>query len=155
MVVLFLLLFQNPPKTREVKLPFPSVGATQNLLTLASSIEGGMRIEGVAREPEVQDLCVFLQKSGAKIQGLGTDVLEIEGTRDLKMPSEYDLIPDRIETITYAIAPLIAGGSIRIEKTDKSLVGKPMELLTSLGAEIHWEDNNTLCVKKNKSVFWV
>jgi UDP-N-acetylglucosamine 1-carboxyvinyltransferase len=95
-------------------LEFPSVGATENLLTAAVLAKGTTVIENAAREPEITDLCAFLTRMGAQVIGGGTATIEIEGV-DALTPVESVIGPDRIETATLLIACGIAGGEVTLE----------------------------------------
>ena len=78
----------------------------------ATLAEGKTIIENAAREPEVKDLANCLNKMGAKIEGAGTDRIEIEGVESLK-GAEHEIIPDRIETGTYLVAAAMTRGKMR------------------------------------------
>ena len=104
-------------KGAEIPLGFPSVGATQNLMMAAVKIPGKTVISNAAREPEIVDLGNFLNKMGAKITGLGTPNIEIEGVEELH-GVEYSIMPDRIEAGTYVIASLITEGDLKIENAN-------------------------------------
>jgi UDP-N-acetylglucosamine 1-carboxyvinyltransferase len=91
-----------------------SVGATGNLMMAAVLAQGKTTLENAAREPEITALAQFLNKMGAKISGIGTDILEIEGVNSLQPHSET-VIPDRIEAATFLVAGAITGGEITIE----------------------------------------
>ncbi len=132
----------------EIDLPFPSVGATQNILSLAMVAEGETVINGVACEPEVQNICRFLQESGVKIEGVGTSCLRVEGNPDLKYPESYTLMADRVVMMTYGVAPLIAGGHVRLEGCQQGIIDGPLDLLSDIGADVVWEDDTTLVVTK-------
>lgn len=93
-----------------------SVGATKSCMMAACTAEGKTVIENAAREPEVVDLANFLCKMGAKISGIGTTNIEIEGVNELR-GLEYEIIPDRIEAGTYLIAGAITGGDVILKKT--------------------------------------
>ena len=97
-------------KGTEVELPFPSVGATENLLLAGVLAEGQTVIVNAAREPEIQDLVAFLRKMGADIAGEGTSLITIEGVAQLA-PAMHSVIPDRLEAGTYAIAGAITGAT--------------------------------------------
>jgi UDP-N-acetylglucosamine 1-carboxyvinyltransferase len=97
-----------------VYLDFPSVGATENLMMMASKTPGVSIIENAAKEPEIADLANFLNSMGAKIRGAGTDIIKIEGVPTLKA-GRYAIIPDRIEAGTYMIAAAISGGEVLVE----------------------------------------
>ena len=93
--------------------PFVSVGATENLLMAASLAEGRTVLANAAREPEIGDLARCLVAMGARIEGIGTDQLVVDGVDSLH-GAEHRIIPDRIETGTYACAAAITGGSVRL-----------------------------------------
>jgi UDP-N-acetylglucosamine 1-carboxyvinyltransferase len=97
-----------------VVLEFPSVGATENLLTAAVLAEGETTIENAAREPEITELATFLLSMGARIDGVGTPTLRIEGVGELRGVS-HRIIGDRIETGTLLMACAIAGGEVTVE----------------------------------------
>ena len=98
----------------EIPLGFPSVGATQNIMMAAVKTPGKTVISNAAREPEIVDLGNFLNKMGAKITGLGTPNIEIEGVEELHAV-EYSIMPDRIEAGTYVIASLVTEGDLKIQ----------------------------------------
>ncbi len=114
-----------------------TVTGTENILMAATLAEGVTIIENAAKEPEVTDLAHFLNKMGAKITGIGTDVLTVEGVERLGVPDlHYDILPDRIETGTYLVAAAITGGSIKLKNTDANLLDAVLEKLREAGAEI-------------------
>ena len=91
-----------------------SVGATENLLLAASLAQGQTTLENAAREPEITDLAECLIAMGARIEGLGTDVLVVDGV-DRLHGARHAIMPDRIEAGTYAMAAAIAGGTVELE----------------------------------------
>ena len=97
-----------------ITLDFPSVGATENALMAAVAARGTTVIENAAREPELSDLASFLTEMGARIEGVGTPTIEIEGV-DAFTPVEHTVIPDRVEAGTFAIAACATGGSVVLE----------------------------------------
>ena len=97
-----------------IYLDFPSVGATENVIMAATFAEGKTIIENAAEEPEIVDLATFLNSMGANIRGAGTDVIRIEGVKELK-GAVHTVIPDRIEAGTYLIAAAMAGGDVYVE----------------------------------------
>jgi len=97
----------------DVWLDFPSVGATENLITAAASAKGVTIVENAAREPEITDLCAFLNRMGAHILGAGSSTLEIEGSEEL-VAVDSELMGDRIEAGTLIMACGIAGGEIEL-----------------------------------------
>ena len=97
-----------------IYLDFPSVGATENIMTAAVLAKGTTYIENAAEEPEIVDLAVLLNKMGAKVKGAGTDTIKIEGVERLK-GAQHTVIPDRIEAGTYMLAAAITKGQILIK----------------------------------------
>ena len=97
----------------DIVFPFVSVGATENLLMAASLANGRTILTNAAREPEISDLADCLIRMGARIEGIGTDQLTIDGVERLR-GAEHPIVPDRIETGTYACAAGIAGGSVKL-----------------------------------------
>ncbi|MEN3038780.1 MAG: UDP-N-acetylglucosamine 1-carboxyvinyltransferase [Candidatus Kryptonium sp.] len=93
----------------------PSVGATGNIMMASVLAKGTTVIENAAKEPEIVQLGEFLNSMGAKINGLGTDKIEIEGVDQLH-PADIVTIPDRIEAGTFLIAGAITGGKVRVER---------------------------------------
>ena len=124
----------------EIPLGFPSVGATQNLMMAAVKIPGKTVISNAAREPEIVDLGNFLNKMGAKITGLGTPNIEIEGVEELH-GVEYSIMPDRIEAGTYVIASLITEGDLKIENANLDDLGVFKSELESMGVKFEQEGN--------------
>jgi UDP-N-acetylglucosamine 1-carboxyvinyltransferase len=118
-----------------VVLEFPSVGATETLLTSAVLAKGETVIENAAREPEVTDLCALLTKMGAHIDGAGTSTLTIEGVRELS-PVEHTIVGDRIEAGTYLFACGVAGGDVTVEGTSIAHLEMVARKLGEMGVEI-------------------
>ena len=127
-------------KGAEIPLGFPSVGATQSLMMAAVKIPGKTVISNAAREPEIVDLGNFLNKMGAKITGLGTPNIEIEGVEELH-GVEYSIMPDRIEAGTYVIASLITEGDLKIENANLDDLGVFKSELESMGVKFEQEGN--------------
>jgi len=114
-----------------------TVTGTENLLMAAVLAEGTTIIENAAKEPEVSDLAHFLNKMGAKITGIDTDILIIEGVEKLnKKDIHYDIIPDRIETGTYLVAAAITRGKIKVKDTRPNTLDAVLDKLKQAGAEI-------------------
>ncbi len=118
-----------------VELDFPSVGATENIMTAAVLARGTTTIENAAREPDIVDLGEFLISMGAKISGLGSPVITIEGVKKLN-PTTHATIPDRIITGTWAFAAAMTQGDITIHGARPEDLELPLEKLTSAGAII-------------------
>ncbi|MBQ0816829.1 MAG: UDP-N-acetylglucosamine 1-carboxyvinyltransferase [Hyphomicrobiaceae bacterium] len=112
-----------------------SVGATHNALMAAVLARGDSVIENAAREPEVADLANCLVKMGAKIEGIGTDTMHIEGVTSLH-EAEHTVLPDRIETGTYAMAAAITGGEVFLEGARPDLLREALQLLQGSGVEV-------------------
>jgi UDP-N-acetylglucosamine 1-carboxyvinyltransferase len=118
-----------------IVLPFASVGATENLLMAASLADGETVIANAAREPEIGDLARCLVAMGARIDGIDTDRLTVEGVRALH-GARHDIIPDRIETGTYACAAAITGGSVRLRGARIEHLGAVVRMLHDAGVEL-------------------
>jgi len=116
-----------------VELDFPSVGATENIMTAAVLAKGVTRIDNAAREPDVVDLGEFLISMGAQIDGLGTPLITITGVQALK-PTNHATIPDRIITGTWAFAAAMTKGDITIHGARAHDLELPLEKLASAGA---------------------
>ena len=116
-----------------VELDFPSVGATENIMTAAVLAKGVTRIDNAAREPDVVDLGEFLISMGAQIDGLGTPLITITGVETLK-PTNHATIPDRIITGTWAFAAAMTKGDITIHGARAHDLELPLEKLASAGA---------------------
>ena len=97
-----------------IYLDFPSVGATENIMMAASLAKGQTILENAAQEPEIVDLANYLNAMGAKVRGAGTNVIKIEGVRQLT-GTNYAVIPDRIEAGTYMVAAAMTGGDVVIK----------------------------------------
>jgi UDP-N-acetylglucosamine 1-carboxyvinyltransferase len=122
-------------KGAEFTFPVVSVGGTENLLMAAVLAEGRTTLVNAAREPEIVDLGQCLIAMGAKISGLGTSRIVIDGVSELG-GTNYAVLPDRIETGTYAIATAIAGGEVELVNTREDLIGALVPLLRATGAEV-------------------
>ena len=118
-----------------VRFPIVSVGATENALMAAVLAKGTTVLENAAREPEITDLAKCLIAMGAKIDGLRTDTLTIEGVKELH-GATYAVMPDRIEAGSYACAALITGGSLELVGARKETMPSILSGLTDAGAII-------------------
>ena len=130
-----------------IYLDFPSVGATENIMMGAALAHGQTIIENAAKEPEIIDLANFLNSMGARIRGAGTDVIKIDGVRELSGIS-YTVIPDRIETGTFLVAGAITGGDIFLENVVSEHLKPVIAKLVECGAQIT-EENEGLRVIGN------
>ena len=117
-----------------VTLPFPSVGATENLILAALGAEGTTTIYHAAREPEIGDLIGFLTAGGARIYGAGTSMLQIEG--GFLDAAVYTVLPDRMEAATFLAAAASAGGDLCLERTRPGDYGPVTEVLRAAGCRI-------------------
>ena len=131
------LLCTIPEKLKGTKitLTFPSVGATENTVLLASVSDGTTTIINAAREPEIVDLCNFLNKCGAKISGAGESIIVIEGVKKL-CGSEHSVICDRIAAATYLFAGAITGGDVSLKNTVPQHLNSILPVLEETGCEI-------------------
>ena len=119
-----------------------TVTGTENLLMAAVLAEGTTIIENAAKEPEVSDLAHFLNKVGAKISGIDTDILIIEGVEKLDAKNiHYDILPDRIETGTYLIAAAITRGKVKLKDARPDTLDAVLEKLKEAGAHITTGDD--------------
>jgi len=130
----------NKLKGDDIYLDFPSLGATENIMMAASLAEGLTTIENAAKDPEVVELGHFLNKMGAKVEGLGTDLIKIDGVKKLH-GVDYTIIPDRIEAGTYMVAAAITGGDVLIENVDPLLLKPLVVKLEETGVQIELEKN--------------
>ncbi len=126
-----------PKGLRGAHIVFPSVsvGATENLLMAACLARGETVLSNAAREPEIGDLARCLQSMGAKIEGIGTDTLHVQGMERLS-GAEHPVIADRIETGTYAMAAAITGGDVVLEGARIAFMEAAVEKLTEAGVSI-------------------
>ncbi len=118
-----------------VSLDFPSVGATENVLMAAVLAKGTTVIENAAREPDIQDLGHLLIEMGARIEGVGTTVIEIEGVDHLT-PTRHRVIPDRIEAGTFAIAACATRGDVVLENARADHMDLALAKLSDTGADV-------------------
>jgi UDP-N-acetylglucosamine 1-carboxyvinyltransferase len=121
----------------DIHLDMPTVTGTENIVMAAVLAQGTTRISNAAREPEVEDLCRFLVTLGAKIEGIGTSTLLIEGSSRLTPASRpYRIVSDRIEAGTYLCAGAISGGEITVTDTDPLLMEATLAKLEEAGCSI-------------------
>ena len=117
-----------------------TVTGTENLLMAATLAEGTTILENAAREPEVVDLANYLNGMGAKISGIGTATLEIEGVKALH-GAQHNILPDRIETGTYLVAAAITRGRVKLKDTDANQLEAVLLKLEEAGADIEIGDD--------------
>ena len=119
----------------DIRLDFPSVGATENILMAAVMAKGRTKVTNAAREPEIVDIATFLSKMGAQIEGAGTSVIEVEGVQGLKAVS-HEVVPDRIAAGTWAFAAATTGGDVEIVGGVPSHLATALDLLANAGSDI-------------------
>ena len=121
-------------------LDFPSVGATETLLMAAVLADGESVIDNAAREPEIVDICSMLLAMGARIDGLGTSTLTIEGV-DRLSPVEHATVPDRIVAGTWAVAAVMTRGDVTIRNAHAEHLSIALDKLTTAGAAVEIVDD--------------
>ena len=136
-------------KGGEIKFPKVTVGGTHTALMAASLARGTTVIENAAREPEVTDVADCLNKMGAKITGAGTSRIVVDGVAKLG-GAHHRVLPDRIETGTYAMAAAMAGGDVLLENARSELLQAALDVLVRAGVEIT-ATNTGVRVKRNGS----
>ena len=119
----------------DIDLEYASVGATENLMLAAVLADGTTNIDNAAREPEIVDLAMFLQKMGADISGEGTPRIVIRGVDRLRSADHW-IVGDRIEAGTYAIAAAVTRGRVTIRGIDTAFLQLPLEKLQAVGVGI-------------------
>ncbi|MEK7382374.1 MAG: UDP-N-acetylglucosamine 1-carboxyvinyltransferase, partial [Elusimicrobiota bacterium] len=122
-------------KAATIKLRFPSVGATQNLMMAAAATPGRTVIKNAAREPEMEDLGRFLKRLGAKVTGAGTASVSVEGRAKLK-GARHRVIADRIEAGTYLLACAAARGKVKLLGAEAGHLGAVISALKKSGAKV-------------------
>lgn len=123
--------------------PKVSVGATENLMMAATLANGTTTLKNAAREPEISDLGECLIKMGAKINGLGTDTITIEGVKSLQ-GARHSIIPDRIETGTYIIAAGMTGGTLKLQNARIHDLSAVIGHLSQAGIEVDQAENDII-----------
>ena len=118
-----------------ITLDFPSVGATENLIMAATLARGRTVIENAAREPEIADLSRMLVAMGARISGIGSQTVTVEGVERLG-GAVWETCPDRIEAGTYLVAGALTGGRVRVERVRADDLTLPLRKLADAGAVV-------------------
>lgn len=126
-----------------IRLPFVSVGVTENLILAAVLAEGVTVIEPAAREPEIQELCRFLKKAGAQIEGSGSERLVIHGVNKLE-PVRYRVPADRIVAGTYLSACMCTGGRVFLKDAPVHHMDSVLSHAVRMGAAIEYESDGIL-----------
>ena len=130
-----------------IEFPFVSVGATEHALLAAVLARGETVLENAASEPEMVDLADCLNAMGAKVSGAGTKTIRIEGVARLH-GATHAVLPDRIETGTYALAAAMAGGEVRLTRTRSDFIQALIDKMREAGVEVIAHDDG-LTVKRN------
>jgi len=133
------------------RFPKITVTGTENVLTAAVLAEGETVLENCALEPEVTDLAALLIKMGAKIEGLGTSTLRVQGVESLQ-GATHSIIPDRIEAGTFLIAGAITGGELLLQRCEPAHLGALIEKLRACGIEIRCEGGSSIRVRGAKKL---
>ncbi len=133
----------------KIRFSRPTVGGTENVMLAACLARGTTVIEGAALEPEVTDLASCLLKMGAKITGIGTSTLEIEGVREMH-GTHHRIIPDRIESGTYLVSAAATGGKIELLSTRNDTLEIVLEKLRAAGARVETDGDSILLDMQGK-----
>ena len=141
----YLLLTTDGLKGRPIHLDFPSVGATENIMLAACEAEGETVILNAAREPEITDLALFLNKMGARITGAGTSTIKIIGKRPLSA-TEYRVMPDRIVAATYLCAAAATGGKVETKNVCPEHISAVLSVLEDCGCQIERKETSVRLV---------
>ena len=131
----------------EIEFPFVSVGATEHVMLAAVLAKGETVLNNAAREPELGDLAECLNKMGAQVSGAGTSTIRIQGVDHLN-GATHSVIPDRIETGTFALAAAMAGGEVRLTKTRSDFVDTLLDKMVEAGVEVI-RHNDGMTIKRN------
>jgi len=118
-----------------IPLSFPSVGATENILLAAATADGTTIIHNAAREPEIEDLCNYLNSCGARISGAGESTITVEGIETL-VGCHHSVIPDRIETVTYMAAAAVTGGTLMLRNICPAHISTVIPIFEEAGCRI-------------------
>jgi len=133
----------------KINLPFPSVGATENILMASVLAKGETKISNAAREPEIEDLSNCLIKMGAKIEGHGSKTIYVQGVTNLKK-TQHKIISDRIVAGTYIIAALILNSNLEIKNFNTEYLKSLINVLKKMGANLKINNNSIRVLKGPK-----
>jgi UDP-N-acetylglucosamine 1-carboxyvinyltransferase len=126
-------------KGAKIYLDFPSVGATENIMSAAALAEGTTILENAAKEPEIVDLANFINAMGGKVRGAGTGTIRIEGVPTL-FGTTHHIIPDRIEAGTFMVAAAITNGNVLIENAVPEHLSSVVAKMREMGVTIIEEE---------------
>ena len=138
---------ENRLKGAKIYLDFPSVGATENIMSAAALADGETIIENAAKEPEIVDLANFINSMGGHVVGAGTDTIRIEGVQALN-GTTHEIIPDRIEAGTFMVAAAITRGDVLIENAIPEHMIALIAKMREMGVEVI-EENEGIRVRAN------
>ncbi|CAI8861954.1 MULTISPECIES: UDP-N-acetylglucosamine 1-carboxyvinyltransferase [Bacillus] len=133
----------------KIYLDFPSVGATENIMSAATLAKGTTVLENAAKEPEIVDLANFLNAMGAKVRGAGTGTIRIEGV-DKLYGAHHSIIPDRIEAGTFMVAAAITGGDILIENAVPEHLRSITAKMEEMGVKVIEENEGVRVIGPSK-----
>ncbi len=133
----------------EIRLDFPSVGATENIIIAACVSKGTTVIKNAAREPEISDLADFLNRAGGRIKGAGSSVVTIEGVSRL-YSTEHRVLPDRIVAATYLSAAAVTGGEVRLKSCNAANMMSVLRFFSDIGCRIKSDGNDIYLCGKEK-----
>jgi len=136
-------------KGNKINLPFPSVGATENVLMASVLAKGETKITNAAREPEIEDLSNCLIKMGAKIEGHGSKTIYVQGVTNLKK-AQHKIISDRIVAGTYIIAALMLNSNLEIKNFNTEYLKSLINVLKKMGANLKINNNSIKVLKGPK-----
>jgi UDP-N-acetylglucosamine 1-carboxyvinyltransferase len=146
--------FSKTPEEASIKLPFPSVGATEHLMITASMMRGTTTyISNCAKEPEIVELQRFLNSMGSNVKGAGTSHIKVKGVSNFSKV-DFEIMSDRIEAGTYAILSLISNGSLLIEGVEKRSLNY-VDFLKSIGANVEVEGSKMIVKPSQIKAFHV
>ena len=134
-----------------IYLDYPSVGATENIMSAAVLAAGQTVMENVAQEPEIVDLANYLNKMGARVRGAGTDIIKIDGVEKLH-GTEHHVIPDRIETGTFMVAAAITRGNVLIRNVVPDHVRPIIAKLKECGCQVTDEEGGLRVCAENREL---
>jgi UDP-N-acetylglucosamine 1-carboxyvinyltransferase len=132
-----------------IRLAFPSVGATENILMAAVLANGETVIDNAAREPDIVDLCNMLGRMGAQIEGAGTSTLTIQGVRTLR-PTTHRVIGDRIVAATWGVAAAMTRGDVRVRGVNPRHLALVLDKLRAAGADVTSEPDGFRVVQAER-----
>ena len=138
----YIIAKSNKLQGNKIVFPKISVGATGNVLMASVLADGDTEIHNAAAEPEIQQLCHFLNNMGAKISGIGTNILQIEGVTSLENVENVSVMPDRIEAGTFLMGVAATGGEVKLNKVNPAHLETVISYLKHTNVTIKVEDDS-------------